>query len=148
MAGKKTKCARGLTLFEVLVATVIIGIAATGVLSYEYHGARQSQLARAYSIAVRVGYFLLEDWKANGGSPLYAGGASGVHNPLDLDIDGQRFEYVSPGVYEITVDNFLLRVSLLRPAEYLELIPIKVKVQWRNSSVVLETYARVDQTGD
>ncbi|MHC4115176.1 MAG: type IV pilus modification PilV family protein, partial [Planctomycetota bacterium] len=45
---------RGMTLIEVLVATVIVCVAAAGVLSYEYHAAKQIRMAFAKIEAVRL----------------------------------------------------------------------------------------------
>lgn len=45
MAGKRTKFAHGMTFVEVLVAAVVVSVAATGVLSYGYHGVQQRRIA-------------------------------------------------------------------------------------------------------
>jgi len=149
--------ARGMTLIEVLMAAVVASVAATGVLSYEYQAARQTRVARAHAAAVRIGYMLLDDWKANGGNFLYADGDDGVHNPVELDMG---FVRISNGVYHITVGNIPMQVTLSREPRYLysRLIELKVVVQWRvdlgegqfgpdDRRVELATYARVDQTG-
>lgn len=145
-----------MTLVEVLVATLVISVAAMGVLSYGYHGARQRRMARAHGGAVRIGHLLLEDWKANGGSIFYARAVSGTHNPLGLDMG---FEYNrSERVYEITVDGIPMRVELTRPIGYRRLIWLKVTVRWRldlsegevrdgDLKVELNTTARIDQVG-
>jgi Tfp pilus assembly protein PilV len=145
-----------MTLIEVLVATLVVSVAATGVLSYGYHGARQRRMARAHAGAVRIGHLLLEDWKANGGSVFYARAVSGTHNPLELNMG---FEYNrSKRVYEITVDSIPMRVKLTRPSRYRRLIPLKVTVRWRldlsegevrddDPKVELITNARIDQAG-
>ena len=97
-----------MTLIEVLVATVVVSVAATGVLSFGYHGAMQRRMARAHAGAVRIGHLLLEDWKANGGSVFYARAVASTHNPLELNMG---FEYKrSERVYKITVDSIPLRV--------------------------------------
>ncbi len=145
-----------MTLIEVLVATVVVSVAAMGVLSYGYHGARQRRMARAHAGAVRIGHLLLEDWKANGGSVFYARAVSGTHNPLELNMG---FEYKSSeGVYKITVDSIPMRVKFTRPSGYQRLIPLKVTVRWRldlsegevrdgDPKVELITKARIDQAG-
>ncbi len=153
-----------MTLIEVLVATVIISIAATSVLSYGYHGAKQRRMARAHAGATRVGYLLLEDWKANGGSIFYARAVSGTPNPLELDMG---FEYVKMTykaggliecIYELTVDSIPMRITLTRPTSYLRLVPLTVTVRQLDSGSVtdkdqlgnkveLTTDVRIDQVG-
>ena len=165
MTGKRTKFAHGMTFVEVVIAAVVVSVAATGVLSYGYHGARQRRMARAQSTSTRVGRFLLEDWKGNGGSIFYARAVSGVPNPVELDMG---FEYVETNykaggviecVYELTVDSIPMRITLSRPVGYLRLIELTVTVQWRSDLsdgpvedsdplIVLTTNARIDQVGD
>ena len=159
MGDKRTKSVRGMTLIEVVVATVIISIAAAGALSYEYHAASQTKMASAYAGAVRIGDFLLEDWKANGGSTFYANGVPDIHSPLNLRMG---FVRIAAGVYQVSSNNIPMQVELdrLEAADYQQLIPLRVTVRWRNdfansvidntvpsSAIVLNTYARIDQTG-
>jgi len=145
MAAERRRFSRGVMLIEMIIAAVVIGVAVTGVLSYEYLAARQARMAKAHAAAVRIAYFLLQDWKANGGSIYYATGAGGAANPADL---GMGFENVGSGAYNVTVDNFPMQVKLSRPEEYCTLIPITVTVRWRTNFIVAMTaYARVDQAG-
>ena len=122
-------------------------------------------MARAHAEATRVGYFLLEDWKANGGSLFYARAVAGTPNPLELDMG---FEYVETTykvggliecIYELTVDTIPMRIVLTRPTGYLRLIRLEVTVRWRSdlsngpveegdqSVVKLTTDVRIDQAG-
>jgi prepilin-type N-terminal cleavage/methylation domain-containing protein len=162
MSVKRTKCADGLTLVEVMLAVLIIAIVALGALSYGYHGAGQIRHAREYSTAVRIAYFLLEDWKASAGSQLYASNSSGVRTPEDLNVDGiMSFAYKGKGIYEVTVDptgvdpegdvpldNIPLQIKLSRPSGYQRLIPLTVAVSWNTGSIALTTNVRIDQGGD
>jgi len=146
---------RGITLIEVMIATVVISIAATGALSYHYHGAKQVRLARDYVGAVRIGRYLLEDWKANGGVASYGSGASGAYSPVDLNISGLgssvSFLHIGPGLYKSTFNNMPMEIRLSQGSYsttgYPRLIPIKANVTWNRGSVELVTYARSDQSG-
>ena len=155
MSCAQKKRARGITLIEVILATAMIAIAALGTLSYEYHGVKQMQIAKAHSAAVRVGYFLLEDWKANGGNSLYATNSFGVASPDDL---GMGFSYIGGRTYKVTVDSIPMRIRLSRPLLNTTLIPLTATVQWRRDftdgailpdspSIVLNAHARIDQAG-
>ena len=165
MAGKGTNFAHGMTFVEVIIATLVVSVAATGVLSYGYHGARQRRMARAQSTGTHVGRFLLEDWKSNGGSIFYARAVAGTPNPEELDMGFEHIEtnYEVGGiiecVYEITVDSIPMRIILSRRVGYLRLIELTVTVRWRSGlsdgpvedddlSIVLTTNARIDQVGD
>jgi type II secretory pathway pseudopilin PulG len=147
--------AAGISLIEVAIATAVIGIAALGALSYEYHGVRQMQVARANAAAVRMGHFLLEDWKANGGSILYAKNSTRITTPDDLDMG---FNYIGNQTYKVTVDNIPLRIRLTRPTRQTSLIPLTATIKWRRDfadaatmpddpRVVLNAHARIDQGG-
>ena len=155
-AGQRRR-SRGVTLIEAIIASVVVVIAVIGGLSYGYHSGMQLRRARAYSGAVRVAYYLLEDWKASGGSELYAMGAPMVHNPSNLNIGtirdeggGDRnnyFENMGEGVYRITIDNVPMRITLTRPVGYRQIMPLTATVKWDTGSVALNTNARVGQAG-
>lgn len=164
MTGKGTKFAHGMTFIEALVATVVVSVATTGVLSYRYYGARQRRIARAYSVSTQVGHFLLEDWKGNGGSLFYAEAVSGTPNPekLEMGFEHIKTNYTASGliecVYENTVDSIPMHITLSRPVLYMRLIPLTVTVRWHGKisnspvedtdpAVVLMTNARIDQAG-
>ena len=156
MAAKRRWYSRGVTLIETVITTAVIGIAAVGALNYEYLAARQAQMAKAQAVAVRIGSFVLEDWKANGGSVYYLTGAAGLNSLAGLNMG---FVHTGGGVYRITVDKIPLQVELSRPSGYPDLVPITVTVRWRsdltdftaktissqNPSLVLATFARADQ---
>lgn len=154
MAAKRNNHSRGVTLVEVAVATLVIAIAALGALSYEFYGARQASMAKAYTAAARIGSFLLQDWRANGGSIHYITGVAAVSNPVALDMG---FVKLGTGVYKITVDNIPMRIELLRDAKDYPLVEIAVTVRWRvdfadspirsrDPSLMLTTYARAGQS--
>ena len=156
MAARGRNWCRGITLVEVIVAMGIIVIAALGALSYEYHAAGQARMAKAGTAAVQIAYFLLQDWKAHGGSEHYRlGGPVELNNPED---SSTNFVEISPGVYGITVDNIPMCVELSRPDGHPAVIPITATVWWwldftdeavrsHDPSLVLTTYARADQSG-
>ncbi len=153
-----------MTLMEVLVATMIISVAAIGVLSYSYHGAMQRRMAAAHIAATQVAHLLLEDWKANGGSVFYARGIHGIPSPLALDMGFEHLKttYVAGGTikcaYEFTVDTIPMQITLSRPVAHMRLVPLKVTTRWRlnlsddeieanDPRVVLIANARIDQAG-
>ncbi len=154
MTAKQYRCAHALTLVEVMVAISILCIATLGAFSYQYHAVKQSLLGRAQITAIHTGYLVLEDWKANGGSDAYVTGIAGAQSPADM---GMGFVYVGEGVYKVTVDTLPMYVELSRPSENLALIPLTVIISWPanstvdaarlvNPSIVLNTYARADQS--
>jgi type II secretory pathway pseudopilin PulG len=152
-----------MTLIEVVLASVIISIAATGVLSYGYHGAKQRRMARAQATATRVGHLLLEDWKANGGSIFYARAITGIPNPHDLNMGFKYLKFTYKGsltecIYTLTVDLIPMRIALTRPTSYRRFVPLTVTVRWlgdlkdnsfdnKELKVVLTTDVRIDQVG-
>ena len=170
MSERRAKSKNGFTLIEILIATAIIAICAVGPLSYEYYGFRQIRRARAFETANRIGYFLLQDWKANAGSPIYQKSNGAVYNPQTLiienpviDEEDSTFVYDgSTDLYRITIDKTLYFITLSRTlANGLGLISLTAKVQWNDlietknmlsppddsPSVILNCYARIDQKG-
>lgn len=71
MTARRGKFAPALTLTEVIIATVVLVIAASGALGYQYYAARDGQIARAHMAATRTAQLLLEDWMSTGGSSAY-----------------------------------------------------------------------------
>ncbi len=146
----------GISLIEVMIAMVVMCVASMGVLSYEYHGARQMRVARAKASAVRIGYLLLEEWKANGGSVHYARG-TGPYSPENLDMDlvhnkgdkQKRINGVLTNIfeYETIIEGTPMKIELSRPVSYYRLIPLTAVMTWEKQSVVLSTKARIDQAG-
>ncbi|MCK4785075.1 MAG: prepilin-type N-terminal cleavage/methylation domain-containing protein [Desulfobacteraceae bacterium] len=78
MAVKRPKSAEALTLVEVLVATLILAIAASGALSHQYHTAGHAHIAKAQTIATNTAQLLLEDWKGASGAVNYNPAALGL----------------------------------------------------------------------
>ena len=71
MTVKRLKCGRAVTLVEVMVAMAKTAIAALDTVGYQYHAARQSEVANAQIAATRTAQLLLEDCKSTGGSIEY-----------------------------------------------------------------------------
>ena len=71
MTARRGKFAPALTLTEVIIATVVLVITASGALGYQYYAARDGQIARAHMAATRTAQLLLEDWMSTGGSKEY-----------------------------------------------------------------------------
>jgi len=120
MTVKRGKFAAAVTLIEVMVATAILVIATTGALSYQYHAARDAQIARAQIAATRTAQLLLEDWKSTGGSREYNPATLGLGFSSALSIpshfsQGQGGGLGSPlheAINAITVDDVPMLVML------------------------------------
>ena len=117
---KQTKFKRGFTLVESLITTSVLVIITLGALSYQYHAARHSRIAKAQITAARTAQLLLEDWKSTGGSLNYDPSELklGFTGPLQIPSlwsEGQGNGAGSPlnnGVYSITVDGLPMTVIL------------------------------------
>jgi len=71
MAFKRCKFAAGVTLIEVMVSIVTVGVLALGSFSYEHLAVKHIMIARAQTTATSTAQLLLEDWKSTGGSTDY-----------------------------------------------------------------------------
>ena len=120
MIVKQRKFEAAFTLIEVMVATAVLVITITGALSYQYHAARDAQIARAHIAATRTAQLLLEDWMSTGGSKEYdpstlgLGFSSAVSVPshFSLDQGGGLGTPLHDAVYSITVDDVPMLVML------------------------------------
>lgn len=117
---RKAKKPKAITLIEVMVATAILVIVATGALSYQYHAARDAQIARAQIAATRTAQLLLEDWMSTGGSEEYNPATLGLGFSSALSIPSHFSQGKGQGlgsplhdaVYAITVDKLPMLVML------------------------------------
>ncbi len=120
MTVKRRKFAAAITLIEVMIATVILVITTTGALSYQYHAARDAQIARAHIAATRTAQLLLEDWMSTGGSKEYDPSTLGLGFSPTISIPahfsrGQGGGIGNPihdAVHSITVDDIPMLVML------------------------------------
>ncbi len=112
---RNMKMRRAITLLEVMIATAVLVIAATGALSYQYHAAKGAQIARAQITGTRTAQLLLEDWMSTGGCDKY--------DPVDLKLGFSAtpipsgFEKVAGNplnnaIYINTIDELPLMVML------------------------------------
>jgi len=118
MVVKRRKFAAAVTLVEVVVATAVLVIASMGALSYEYHAARDAQVARAQITATCTAQLLLEDWMSTGGSKNYdpaklgLGFSSASAIPADFSQPAGLGSPLNQAVYAITVDELPMLVML------------------------------------
>ncbi len=120
MTVKRCKFAAAVTLIEVMVATAVLVITTTGALSYQYHAARDAQIARAHIAATRTAQLLLEDWMSTGGSKEYDPSTLGLGfspiiqtpNHFSKGQGGGLGNPIHDGVHSITVDDIPMLVML------------------------------------
>lgn len=151
---RPTKSARALTLVEVMLSTVILGIAAMGALSFEYHAAGHAKIAHAQICGTRIARLLLEDWMSTGGAIDY--------DPTALDVGFSQ----DGDAYAITVDGVPMLAALAwRDVGYdataeVTLRRLDVTITFGENSnsagdgklkkvrpVILTTYVRTDASG-
>lgn len=138
-------------MLEVLVAMAVLAIAALGALSYQYHCAKHSRIAKLEMTATRTGQLLLEDWKSNGGSSSYDPTSLGLGFTHDPESD----------FYKIVVDDLPMYIRLMYTdidqdnTAGVTLREISVVVRWclgfsdnepevNDPHLVLTTYVRLD----
>ena len=110
--------ADGITLVEAVLAMSILVITALGALSYQYHSARHSRIARELITATRTAQLLLEDWKsasgANNYNPVLLG--LGFSSPTPIPDEFSHSEVpgsvVNDSIYTITVDGVPMQIML------------------------------------
>ena len=116
--GKRMRIARGNTLPEIMITTVVVAVAALGGLSYEYLSAKHTKIAISQMTATRTARLLLEDWKSTGGSAEYNPsrlglGFSGVSLfPASLAIPAELDGMASGGAYSAKSDGLPMVIAL------------------------------------
>ena len=120
MTARRGKFAPALTLTEVIIATVVLVITASGALGYQYYAARDGQIARAHMAATRTAQLLLEDWMSTGGSSAYDPSTLGLGFSAAISIPphfsagdgGGLGAPLNNAVHSITIDEIPMLVML------------------------------------
>jgi len=151
---RRTQMPAGVTLLELIIATLILAVASLGALTYQYHAVKRARSARAELVAAQLAQLLLDDWKSTGGDERY--------NPVSLNLG---FEQIGTDpIYRITLNGFPMRAQLwysdIRTDDTagVTLRDIRVTIRWRRDSKNLEptvndpvftsaTFVRRDQAG-
>jgi len=169
MIVKQRKFAAAVTLIEVMMATAVLVIAATGALSYQYYAARDAKIAHAQITGTRTAKLLLEDWMSTGGSEEYNPATLGLGFSPVSTIPSKLVGFGSPlndVVYSITVNELPMLVMLTRSdvaydttldVKLLQLTAIVIfgSVSGDKTAqqlelikpIILTTYVRVDAAG-
>ena len=111
-------CAAGVTLIEVIMASVILVVAALGTLRCQYYAAVHGRIAKAQMSAAHVAQLLLEDWKSTGGSTEYdparleLGFSDPLAIPSGFSTAGGLGSTLHGGVYAITLGETRVQVML------------------------------------
>lgn len=143
----------GTSFIEVLLAIVLISILALGALGYQYNAIKQVGVAKAATIAVRIGRLIIEDFKSTGASEDYT--------PVDLELGFETAD--QPFDYRINVDNLDIFINISQQqidediSSGVILRQINVSIQWPwghqsppnedDPSLLMATYVRMDATG-
>jgi type IV pilus assembly protein PilV len=154
MSAARSRAAAGVTLVELVVATLILAVASLGALTYQYHAVKRAKIARSEITAAQLTQLIIEDWKSSGGSEFYD------PRNLNLGIESAGADQL----YRITLNGFPMRVQLgytdvdSDAAAGVTLREIRVTVSWRRDYGNLApgasdpvftatTYVRRDQSG-
>lgn len=152
--GRHSRRPAGVTLLELIVATMILAIASLGALTYQYHAVKQARSARAEIAAAQLAQLLLDDWKSTGGNEFY--------DPTKLDLGLEQIG--TEPLYRIVFNGFPMQARLWytdldsNVEAGVTLREIRVTIRWRRDYKNLEpsaadpiftssTYVRRDQSG-
>jgi type IV pilus assembly protein PilV len=153
-SGDWVRTAAGVTLVELVVATLILAVASLGALTYQYHAVKRAKTARSEITAAQLTQLIIEDWKSNGGSEFY--------DPLELDLGLESTG--TDRLYKMTLNEFPMWIQLwygdvdTDEAAGVTLREIRVTISWRRDYLdqtpgasdpvfTATTYVRRDQSG-
>lgn len=71
MFDKYNRRKMGMTLIEIMIATVVVLVVVTGIMAYRYYSAIDAKKAEVRAVAGRLSLLLLEAWKGAGGDTAY-----------------------------------------------------------------------------
>ena len=142
------------TMIELIVASLILGVASVGALGYQYYARQMSLRAKAEITAARTARLVLDNWKKTGGDAAF--------DLVSLKIGFSKL-LDSPD-YRITIDGLPMTVRLdwqniQQDADAMvTLRQIKTTVRWRRDRTdgelrnidpiyTLSTYVRKEEAG-
>ncbi|MBN1391926.1 MAG: hypothetical protein JW947_03885 [Sedimentisphaerales bacterium] len=136
MTINRLRFARAISLMELIVATLVLGILIVGALNDQYYAAMHTRIARSQTAAAQTARLLLEDWVSTGGSDSYAPTAlmMGFSSPLIIPNGWDTGHGEGLGaplnntVYSITVDD-LPMIVMLRLQDVEEDVAAQVKLR-------------------
>jgi len=103
----------GLTLIEVMVTVFVIAIAVIGAMGFRYFCALDARKADVQITGARLGWMLLENWKAAGGDATYQPemnqtqlpSGPGPAQPAGFDLLGSYHVYLDGAHYYATLSS-------------------------------------------
>jgi prepilin-type N-terminal cleavage/methylation domain-containing protein len=142
MASINNKHARGMTLIEIMIATVVVLVVVTGIMAYRYYSALDAKKAEVRAMAARVSLLLLEGWKGTGGATDYDPEVAfeaefpisvSVFGPeIPTDYSGTLFNLL--GTYEIIVEDVYFYTTMAYLDETLtEPQTLNICTAWRHN---------------
>lgn len=150
MKVKRRKLEAALSFLEVLLAIASLAMVCIGALSYEYHFAGHTRVARAQVKGMRAAQLLLEDWKSTGGSEYYdvsmlgLSFTSGIPIPSDWDLYDELGDPLDDSACSIIIDRLpMLIVLRWRDVDYDD----TAEVILRQLSVIVR-FGQIDEDGD
>ncbi len=131
---------RGVTLVEVMAATLIIVVAVLGTSGYRYYSSLDAKRADMQSTAARIALALCENWRGRGMQ------RSTTYDPVshlgsELDIKavstGPQYPagFTGAGHYEVVVANVRYAVALAWRDEASGLRALNVTVAWAQRQI-------------
>ena len=120
MADIQNRRARGATLVEIMIATVVVLVVVMGIMGYRYYSALDAKKAEVRAAAGRISLLLLEGWKGTGGATDYDPESafeseflislSAIGPSVPTDFSGTFFNLLNS--YEIIIDNVYYYTTL------------------------------------
>lgn len=141
MASIYNRHARGMTLIEIMIATVVVLVVATGIMAYRYYSTLDAKKAEVTATAARVSLLLLEGWKGTGGAIDYDPElafasefpiSASVFGPeIPTDYSGTLFNLL--GTYEIILEDVYYYTTMAYLGETLtEPQTLNICTAWRH----------------
>jgi Tfp pilus assembly protein PilE len=120
MTVKRLKLAKAVSLVELIIAILILGVLVVCALNDQYYAAMHARIARAQTTASQTARLLLEDWTSTGGSNSYDPSALGLGISSSAQIPDDWAVGHSEGmgtplnntVYAVTIDGLPMIVML------------------------------------
>jgi len=146
---KKRRHAKGFGLIEVMATILILVVAVTGSMAYQYHAVLNARKADLYATASRISNLMLETWKGSGSLDSFSpvtifSSEMGISSSGSTGPDAVLTDTLGKYMVNENNANYYLTLSYADGAS--EARFLNVAIAWKQSDYSQATFAQTDNS--